>query len=130
MKSIGQRKAQAWRNRRGTAFLLALFVMAVATALVVSIVDAQTLQYAALRNSLDYDRARYLAESGMQHALSFLEQDITWRGALNDVEFPAGSGHTYTVTVADGPNGTVTLTAVGSAGTFARRLQVTLKMGG
>ena len=130
MKSEASRKMRGWRKRRGTAFLLALFVMAVATALVVSIVDTQTLQSATLRNSMDYDRARYLAESGLQHALSFLEQDITWRGALNDVEFPAGSGHTYTVTVADGPNGTVTLTAVGSAGTFARRLQVTLKMGG
>lgn len=112
------------------ALMLAVFVMAVASLLVVSILDTQTLQFTALRNTRDYDQARYLAEAGLQHALAFLEQDITWRDGLTNVEFPAGSGNTYTVTVADVGDGTITLTAVGTAGNFARRLQATIKMGG
>jgi type II secretory pathway component PulK len=110
--------------------MLALFVMTVASLLVISIVDTQTLQYSSLRNTVDYDRARYLAEAGLQHALAFLEQDITWRAGLNNEEFPAGSGNTYSVTVTDGADATVTLTATGTAGDFSRRLQVTVKMGG
>ena len=121
---------QARNRRRGTAFMLALFVMVFTSMLVVSIVDTQTMQYAALRNSVDYDRARYLAEAGLQHALSFLEQDITWRAGLAGVEYPAGSGNRYSVTVTDGASGTLLLTATGNAGTFARTLQVSIKMGG
>jgi type II secretory pathway component PulK len=110
--------------------MLALFIMAVAALLVVSILDTQTLQYSALRNTTDYDRARYLSEAGVQHALSFLEQDITWRTGIAASEFPPGSGNTYSATVTDGPNGTVVIDAAGVAGAFTRRLQVTIKMGG
>jgi type II secretory pathway component PulK len=118
------------RKSRGAAFMLALFVMAVCSLLIISILDTQTYQYSALRNTMDYDRARYLAEAGLQHALAFLEQDITWRAGLNNVEFPSGSGMTYSVVAADGANGTVVVTSTGNAGDFARRLQITLKMGG
>jgi type II secretory pathway component PulK len=110
--------------------MLALFVMSVASLLVISILDTQTLQYSALRNTIDYDRARYLAEAGIQHALAFLEQDITWRAGVANVEFPVGSGNRYTATATDGANGTVVIAAVGTAGTFTRRLEVTVKMGG
>lgn len=110
--------------------MLALFVMAFTSLLVISIVDTQTMQYAALRNSVDYDRARYLAEAGLQHALSFLEQDITWRDGLAGVEFPAGSGNQYSVSVTEGAQGTLVITATGNAGTFARKVQVSIKMGG
>lgn len=114
--------------------MLALFVMTVSSVLVISIVDTQTLQFASLRNTMDYDRARYLAEAGVAHALAILEQD--WDSTslrttgVASTEFPSGSGNTYTATVTDGVNGTVVIAATGNAGSFSRSLQITVKMGG
>lgn len=122
------------RKRNGAALMLAIFVMTVCSVLVISIVDTQMLQFSALRNTIDYDRARYLAEAGVAHALGILEQD--WDSAtlratgIAATEFPAGSGNTYTATVTDGANGTVVIAASGTAGVYTRSLQITVKMGG
>ena len=124
-----------FRRRRGLALMLALFVMAVTSMIVITIFDTQTLQYAALRNTVDYDRARYLAEAGIQHALSTLESDFD-QGEntgfdIPATQFPAGSGNTYQATV--GPvqsDGTRVVTSQGTAGTFTRRLEILIKMGG
>ena len=118
------------RLRRGAAMMTALFVMAVSTVLVISIMDTETLQYAALRNTMDWDRARYLAEAGLQHALAELEVDITWRAGISNSQFPAGSGNVYWATAADGANGTVVVTAWGQAGNVTRKLETTVKQGG
>lgn len=117
------------------AFMLALFVMAVTSMIVITIMDAQTLEYSTLRNTVDYDRARYLAEAGIQHALSMLEVDYDMSDntgfSISSTQFPSGSGNTYQASV--GPvqaNGTRVVTGQGTAGTFTRRLQITVKMGG
>ncbi len=116
--------------RRGAAFLLALFVMVATSVVVASMLDTQTMQYMALNNTVDYDRARYLAEAGLQHTLSILEQDILFRGTVSHNDFPPGSGHSYQADAVDGANGTVQITAAGTAGQFTRRVVVTVKMGG
>lgn len=130
-------RGRRWHSRRarhGAAFLLALFVMAVTSVLVITIVDTQTLQFAALRNTRDYDRSRYLAEAGVAHALGILEQDWDDQDLRDDgipaTEFPIGSGNTYTVSVADGAMGTVIIDSTGVAGGFTRNLQITVKQGG
>ena len=123
------------RRRRGMAMMLALFVMAVTAMIVITILDTQTLQYTALRNTVDYDRARYLAEAGIQHALSTLEIDFDQGEAtgfsIPATQFPAGSGNTYQATI--GPiqaDGNRVITAEGTAGGFTRRLEILIKMGG
>lgn len=118
------------RLRRGAAMLTALFVMTVSSVLVISIMDTETLQYSALRNTMDWDRARYLAEAGLQHALAELEADITWRTGISSTQFPSGSGNLYWATAADGANGTVVVTAWGQAGSVTRKLETTVKQGG
>lgn len=123
-------RTQRRHRRSGVALLMALFVMTLASALVVATLDSQTLRYAALRNCVDWDRARYLAEAGIQHAFVFLEDDILWRKGIATTEFPIGSGQTYRVEVVDGADGTVTLTSVGNAGKFSRVLRATIKHGG
>ena len=121
-------------RRRGAALMLAIFVMTVTSVLVISIVDTQMLQFSALRNTMDYDRARYLAEAGVAHALGVLEQDwdsTTLRTTgIPTTEFPASSGNTYSATVTDGANGTVIVSSSGIAGPYTRSLQITVKMGG
>jgi hypothetical protein len=117
-------------KRHGAAMMTALFVMAVTAAVVIGILDTETMHYAQLRNTIEYDRARYLAEAGAAHALTFLERDIAWRDGIGSTEYPVGSGDTYAATVADGPNGTIVITAVGVSGRISRRLELTVKQGG
>jgi len=110
--------------------MMAIFVMTITTMLVLMICDTQTIQYAALRNTIDYDRARYLAEAGVQHALVLLESDIDWRGTVPNTEYPAKSGEYYTVTVATGAGATVSISSTGIARDFSRTLSVIVKQGG
>jgi type II secretory pathway component PulK len=117
------------------AFMLALFVMAAASMIVVTILDTQTLQYSSLRNSIDFDRARYLAEAGLHHVLSTLESDFdlsdTTGFTIASTEFPSGSGNTYTASVGVlQADGTRVVTSQGTAGQFTRKLEIKVKMGG
>lgn len=115
------------------ALLMALFVMSVCTMIVITILDTQTLQFTALRNTMDYDRARYLAESGVQHSLAFLEEDYALNG-IDAYDVPwtdaPDSNNQYMADLTEGPNGTVIIAAQGRAGNFTRRLEITVKMGG
>ncbi len=112
---------------------MALFVMTICTMIVITILDTQTLQLTALRNTMDYDRARYLAESGVQHSLAFLEEDYKLNGIdTYDVPWtdaPDGNNQ-YMADLSEGPNGTVIIAAEGRSGNFTRRLEITVKMGG
>jgi len=133
---MASRSIEHRKKRRGAAFLLALFVMAVCSMIVIATLDTQTMQFASLRNTMDFDRARYLAEAGVQHALAFLEEDYAI-GPGNDINkydmgwtnFP-DSNNQYQVDLTEGPNGTVIIRADGRAGQFTRRLEITVKMGG
>ncbi len=129
------RRTRKQRTRQAAALMMAIFIMSVTSATVIYILDTETVQYAALRNMLAYDRARYLAEAGLQHALAELEGDITWRGGIPTTEFPAGSGNVYSATLQDGAAGSVVVTSIGitpvdTAKFMQRRLQITVKQGG
>ena len=128
--SVTGEKAVAVRQRRGAALLASLFVMSAVSMIVIGILQTEMIQFAALRNTVDYDRARYLAEAGMNHGLCLLEADITWRGAVERTEFPSGSGEYYYATVVDGVEGTVQVIGIGESGTFYRLVQVVVKQGG
>ena len=113
--------------------MLAMFVMIVCAIIVITILDTQTLQFTALRNTMDYDRARYLAESGVQHSLAFLEDDYDLVG-IDGYDIPwtdaPDSDNQYMADLTEGPNGTVIIAAQGRSGSFTRRLEISVKMGG
>ena len=128
--TLQKKTATLHHRRRGAALLASLFVMSAVSMIVIGILRTETIQFAALRNTIDYDRARYLAEAGMHHGLSKLETDISWRGKIRRTEFPARSGEFYQAVTEDGPNGTVVVTGMGEVGNFSRTVQVVVKQGG
>jgi hypothetical protein len=83
-----RRLGSVQRARRGAALLASMFVMSAVSMTVIGILQTETVQFAALRNTIDYDRARYLAEAGMNHALSTLETDISWRVRSDEPNSP------------------------------------------
>ncbi len=133
------RSARRWQglsrgnSRRGAALMMALFVMMVCSMIVITILDTQTLQFSALRNTMDYDRARYLAESGIQHSLAFIEQDYDLIG-IDKYDIPWTNApdinNQYMADLSEGPGGTIIVSAQGRSGNFTRRLEITIKMGG
>ena len=116
--------------RQGMALLFAIFVMAVTSALVVAMTNTQMIRYSALRNTRDWEEARYLAEAGLHHAFSELEADFAWSQGIANQEFPIGSGRFYSVEVQDDANGDRLVRSIGISGSFRRTLDATIKQGG
>jgi Tfp pilus assembly protein PilX len=112
--------------RRGAALLVCLFIIFVTTTLVVSILDTETLELSALRNSIDYEKAVALANAGVHHAAAELESNSTWRGTVTDGAYPANN--TYQATAVSGSNNTVVVTARGVAGGITRTVISTIEL--
>ena len=105
---------------------MCLFVVALTSLLVVAMLDTQTSQLAALRNTKDYERALYLAGAGVHHALAELEADSSWRGTVTAGTYP--NDGSYTATAADSGSD-VLVTAIGVSGSISRTLHVTVGQG-
>jgi len=113
-------------RRRGVALLVCIFTAAIATAVIVAILDTQTLQMAALRNTEQYEQASYLATAAVYHAIALI--DGANHGftplSVGPIEYPAGSGCTYQAE-ATSSAGNILIIGVGNAHGVRRQLQVT-----
>jgi Tfp pilus assembly protein PilX len=114
-------------ERRGAALLFCLFVIFVVTLMVVNVLDTTTLQLSAVRNTIEYERALYLANAGVHHATALLEADATWRGTVTEGAYPADDS--YTATAVDGIDPfTVVVTASGAASEVTRNITATIEL--
>jgi len=125
-----------WTSRRGTsrrgggALLVCLFIISAASLMVVSMLDAQTSQLTAIRNTQDYESALYLAGAGIHHAIAELENDATWRGTVQEDAYPADGTYQATAADEDGDTGNVIVTSVGISGAATRTLEAIVSTGG
>lgn len=106
--------------------MLCLFMIFLVTLLVVAVLDTETLELAALRNTIDYERALFLANAGVHHAAAELESLSTWRGTVSEGAFPVHDS--YTATAVDGANNTVVVTAQGASGSIIRTVIATFEL--
>jgi Tfp pilus assembly protein PilX len=118
----GRRRA----SRRGAALVFCMFILTIVVLMVVNVVDTTTLELSALRNSMDYERALYLANAGIHHAAAQIEADTAWRGTITDGAYPADD--TYFAEAVDGPASTVIVTSSGVAGDVTRNIQATIEL--
>ncbi len=118
-------------RRRGTALLVCIFVMAITTVIVVSMIDAQMLQMTALRNTREYEQALYLAGAAVHHAIAQVENDptLTPPFSVGPVSFPVGSGDSYQADVVSASSDLV-ITGSGTSGNVTRHVQVTISQQG
>ncbi len=112
--------------REGAALLFSLFIISIMTLMVVNVLDTTTLELSALRNSLEYERALYLANAGVHEVAAQLESSSTWRGVITDGAYPGNN--TYEATVVDGANNTVLVTSKGVAGEVTRTVQALIEL--
>jgi len=83
-------------DRQGSAMILAVFIIALAAALVMGMLQLNTEQALLLRNQIGLTRAAAVAESGLNDALARLRSDIRWNEGFADKAFGEGR---YTVSV-------------------------------
>ena len=113
------------RRPAGVALLLCLFVLSIVTVWTVNMYESATVYQSALRNTIEYEQALYLANGGVHHALAELENNLAWRGTVSAGSYPASGS--YSATAADGAAaGTVDVTSTGIAGGATRRLLATV----
>jgi Tfp pilus assembly protein PilX len=111
--------------RRGVALLLCLFVLSLVSVWVVSMFQSATGYQSALRNTIEYEQALYLANAGVHHAVAELESNLSWRGTVSAGSYPASGS--YSATAVNGAvAGTVDITASGVSGGATRRLEATV----
>ncbi len=108
------------------ALLICIFIISMTSMLLVGVLDTQIGQWSAVRNSIDYERATYLAAAAVNHSLAELEANPAWNAGIANTELPTGSGYTYSATVSVLKSGNIIVTATGTSGAVVRRLQVTV----
>lgn len=106
--------------------MICMFFIFLVTTLVVNVLDTMTVETSALRNSMDYERALYLANAGVHAAAAELEADVAWRGTLVDGAYPADDA--YSATAVDGDAGQVVVTSRGVSGSITRTVVATLQL--
>lgn len=126
MSSSRRHRRRRPGTRRGAALVICMFFIFIVTTLVVAILDTETVELSAVRNSIDYERALYLANAGVHAAAAELEAVATWRGTVASGSFP--SDDSYTATAVDGANHTVTVTAQGSSGGVIRTVAAVIEL--
>lgn len=123
--SVCSRRRVRPSRRAGIALLVCLFVLSLMTVWTVDMLESASVYQSALRNSIEYEQALYLANAGVHHALAELEADLAWRGTATAGSYPASGS--YSATAVNGAAaGTVDITSTGVAGGTTRRLQATV----
>ena len=115
------------RRHRGIALLLCMFVLSIVTVWMVAMYQSATVYQSALRNTIEYEQALYLANGGVHHALAELENDQAWRGTVTAGSYPATGSYSATAVtgaIAD----TIEITSTGVAGGATRRLLATVQV--
>jgi Tfp pilus assembly protein PilX len=123
----GQVRRRRATSRDGVALVLCLFVLSIVTVWLVDMLNSQTVYQSALRNTIEYERALYLANAGIHHAVAELELSTSWRGTVTAGGYPASGS--YSATAVNGvAAGTVDVTSTGVAGEVTRRVQATVQV--
>lgn len=84
------------KNNKGVALLLALFTLMIISLLLMAFLEAATIDLQIIGNHLNKNQAYYIAEAGVEYGVSVLRNSKANFSQL--LEFPVGSGNTYSVT--------------------------------
>ncbi len=104
---------------------MCLFILSLVSVWVVNMFQSATVYQSALRNTIEYEQSIYLANAGIHHAMSELENDLAWRSTVTAGSYPASGS--YSATAVDGSvPGTVDITSTGVSGGSTRRLLATV----
>ena len=111
-------------GRRGIALIIALFTLLFMSLLTVLFLDITGIDQQITTNYVRTMQADFLADAGIETAVYELTEDAAYNGTGGEVEFPAGSGNTYNVSISGN-----TITSVGTAKGFSSTLEADFTIG-
>lgn len=97
MKKTGIEKGKFIKNQKAIALVLAMFILVFISIIIVAFLNLIASDLMITTNHLGRLRALYIAEAGVEYAVSQLRVDRNWT-ANQTTAFPSGSASTYTVT--------------------------------
>lgn len=113
---------------RGAALIMCLLLVLIVASLVTSVLDTETLQLAAARNTIEYEQALYWANAGVHRACAELLGNPSFRGTLSEGTLPpAASASGFSVSVSDDV-GSVLVVATGYAGHGERTVEANIEL--
>jgi type II secretory pathway component PulK len=104
-------------KNNGTVMLIAIFAIALLSAIVIGMLEMNTEELQLMRNQIYSAHAIAVAEAGLNDAFAEIRSDDTWTTGFTDKAFNGGS---YTVAVETSPDHKVTSTGTSSQGFLAR----------
>jgi type II secretory pathway component PulK len=104
-----------------------MFVLSIVTVWLVDMLDSATVYQSALRNTIEYEQALYLANAGVHHAVAQLETNSSWLGTATAGGYPA-SGSYLATAVTGSVAGTVDIVSIGVSGQVTRKLSATVQV--
>jgi Tfp pilus assembly protein PilX len=111
---------------RGTALILAVFIIALLAAVVMGMLQINTEEIQVMRNQFYAVEALAVAEAGLNEAFYEIRADSSWNAGFADKSFNDGL---YTVSVGGAlPNLTITSTGTSSQG-FVGRVDAEITVG-
>ncbi len=114
------------RKNNGSVLLIAIFTIALLSAVVMGILQINTEEIQLMYNSINAARAMAVAEAGLNDAFAQIRADSAWSAGFDNKSFDGGS---YTVTVTGtSPNLTILSTGTCPQG-FVARVQAEVTLG-
>ncbi len=113
--------------QKGQALLLAIFTLILVSFFLTAFLEFTTADLQIISNLLSKNQALYIADAGLEYALSNLRLDKNWKPPAQPSEFPAGSGNTYDVTYSGVSGKIVSIGRLISGQTLTIEAKVTLK---
>ena len=112
--------------RRGTALILAIFIIALLAAVVMGMLQINTEEIQVMRNQICAAEALATAEAGLNDAFAEIRADISWNAGFTDKAFNGGS---YTVTVGGAPPNLMITSSGTSSQSFVGRVDADITVG-
>jgi type II secretory pathway component PulK len=101
-------------REKGSVLLLTIFVIALLSAVIMGMLQANTEETQLTENYFSAAQALAVAEAGLNDALAQIRTNAAWNAGFNNKSFAGG---TYTVTVSGGK---ITSTGTSSQGSTAK----------
>jgi len=98
MENKGLKKFGFQRNQKGVALLLAMFILVFIAILAVVFLELLTSDLQITSNHSGKLKALYIADAGIEHAVSRLRANRNWTANSQQIVFPSGSSSSYTIT--------------------------------
>lgn len=121
------RNAHARTDQTGAVLLMMVFLVTFSTLFVGALLRSHTSDLQIARNHRASMKALFVADAGIEEAISKLRKNFNWRRGFSNKTFPAGSTSRFSVKVTNN-HPSVVIRSTGTAEGFSRTIEIELNI--